>query len=225
MTGGRSKAATFRFALWGKGGRGVRRGSCEQRICTYNPPGLSAKCRAARCSLGRAPNPRHTEFAPANPVCPSSGRPTASGSPPDDARRSRDAKTVPRRKEETNARRQPCERRTTTIIKENRTRKIIIRVTDSELAAIRANAATAGLTLSRYARQRMLLQPIIPTIPAEVQQLRADVTGLCNNINQIARAVNAMAREPAKAAEEAVLLSRQAYQSVEQIRELIARGV
>ena len=134
-------------------------------------------------------------------------------------------KPVPRRKEETNARRQPCERRTTTIIKENRTRKIIIRVTDSELAAIRANAATAGLTLSRYARQRMLLQPIIPTIPAEVQQLRADLTGLCNNINQIARAVNAMAREPTKAAEEAMLLSRQTYQSVEQIRELTARGV
>ena len=134
-------------------------------------------------------------------------------------------KPVPRRKEETNARRQPCERRTTTIIKENRTRKIIIRITDSELAAIRANAATAGLTLSRYARQRMLLQPIIPTIPAEVQQLRADVSGLCNNANQIARAVNGKVREPTRAAEEAAQLARRAYQSVEQIRELIARGV
>ena len=110
-------------------------------------------------------------------------------------------------------------------IKENRTRKLIVRVTDGELTMIRANAAAAGLSLSQYARQRMLLQPVTPTIPAEVQQLRADVSGLCNNVNQIARAVNAMAREPTKAAEEAMQLSRRAYQSVEHIRELIARGV
>ena len=129
------------------------------------------------------------------------------------------------RKEGTNARTQTCERRITTIIKENRTRKIIFRVTDHELTTIRANAAVAGLTLSRYARQRMLLQPIAPTIPAEVQQLRADVSGLCNNVNQIARAVNATAREPNKASEEAMLLSRRAYQSVERIRELMARGI
>lgn len=112
-----------------------------------------------------------------------------------------------------------------TIIKENRTRKIIVRVTDHELATIQANAAATGLSLSRYARQRMLLQPITPAIPAEVQQLRADVSGLCNNVNQIARAVNATAREPTRATEEAVLLSRRAYQSVERIREMIARGV
>lgn len=109
--------------------------------------------------------------------------------------------------------------------KENRTRKLIVRVTDSEMTTIRANATAAGLSLSRYARQRMLLQPIVPTIPAEVQQLKADVSGLCNNVNQIARAVNAMAREPTKAAEEAVLLSRRAYQSVEYIQEMISRGV
>lgn len=134
-------------------------------------------------------------------------------------------KPAPHRKEGTNARTQTCERRITTIIKENRTRKIIFRVTDHELTTIRANAAVAGLTLSRYARQRMLLQPIAPTIPAEVQQLRADVSGLCNNVNQIARAVNAMAREPTRAVEEAVQLSRRAYQSVERIREMIAHGV
>lgn len=152
-------------------------------------------------------DPRHLTHRPMTRVAPATPKP------------------VPRKKESTDARRQPCERRTTTIIKENRTRKIIIRVTDSELAAIRANAATAGLTLSRYARQRMLLQPIIPTIPAEVQQLRADVSGLCNNANQIARAVNGKVREPTRAAEEAAQLARRAYQSVEQIRELIARGV
>lgn len=110
-------------------------------------------------------------------------------------------------------------------IKENRTRKIIVRVTDGELATIRANAAAAGLSLSRYARQRMLLQPITPTLPAEIHQLKSYVSGLCNNVNQIARAVNAMTREPSKAAEEAMLLSRRAYQSVEHIREMIAHGV
>ena len=110
-------------------------------------------------------------------------------------------------------------------IKENRTKKLIVRVTDGELTSIRANATAAGLSLSRYARQRVLLQPVVPTIPAEVQQLRADVSGLCNNVNQIARAVNAMTSEPTKAAEEATQLSRRAYQSVEYIREMIARGV
>ena len=109
--------------------------------------------------------------------------------------------------------------------KENRTRKLIVRVTNSEMTTIRANATAVGLSLSRYARQRMLLQPIVPAIPAEVQQLKADVSGLCNNVNQIARAVNVMAREPTKAAEEAMQLSRQAYRSVEHIREMIARGV
>ena len=138
---------------------------------------------------------------------------------------------APHRKEGTNARTHLCERRITIIIqenrhiKENRTRKIIIRVTDQELTTIRANAAAAGLTFSQYARQRMLLQPITPTIPAEIHQLKADVSGLCNNVNQIARAVNAMAREPTRAAEEAVQLSRSAYQSVEHIREMIAHGV
>ena len=138
---------------------------------------------------------------------------------------------APHKKEGTHARTQTCERRITTIIqenrpiKENRTQKIIVRVTDHELTTIRANAAATGLTLSRYARQRMLLQPVTPTIPAEVQQLRADVSGLCNNVNQIARAVNTMAREPTKAADDAVQLSRRAYQSVERIRELIAHGV
>ena len=71
----------------------------------------------------------------------------------------------------------------------------------------------------------MLLQPIAPAIPAEFHHLKADVSGLCNNVNQIVRAVNATAREPNKASEEAMLLSRRAYQSVERIRELMARGI
>lgn len=71
----------------------------------------------------------------------------------------------------------------------------------------------------------MMLQPVAPAIPAEVHQLKADLSGLCNNVNQIARAVNAKAREPTKAMEEAVLLARQAYQCVEGIREMIVHGV
>lgn len=71
----------------------------------------------------------------------------------------------------------------------------------------------------------MMLQPVAPAIPGEVHQLKVDVSGLCNNVNQIARAVNAKAREPTKAMEEAALLTRQAYQCVAQIREMIAHGV
>lgn len=48
-----------------------------------------------RCAplVGVPPNPRHTRFAPANPVCPSIRQTTTFGSPPDVARRSRDART------------------------------------------------------------------------------------------------------------------------------------
>ena len=180
-----------------------------------------------RCALlvGASPKPRHTGFAPANPVCPASGRQRHPAHRPMLRVAPATQERTSHRKEGTNARTQTCERRITTIIKENRTRKIIFRVTDHELTTIRANAAATGLTLSRYARQRMLLQPITPTIPAEIQQLKADVSGLCNNVNQIARAVNTMAREPTRAADDAVQLSRRAYQSVERIRELIAHGV
>lgn len=206
-------------------GRGVRRGSCEQRICTYNPPGLSVKCCAARCSLGCPPSPGIQDLLPQIPSAHHRADPRRPARRPMICVALATQETVPHRKEETNARTQTYERRITTIIKENRTRKIIVLATDHELMTIRANAAAAGLSLSRYARQRMLLQPVAPTIPAEVQQLKADVSGLCNNVNQIARAVNVMAREPTKAAEEALQLSLQAYRSVEHIRELIARGV
>ncbi len=71
----------------------------------------------------------------------------------------------------------------------------------------------------------MMLQPVAPAIPAEVHQLKADLSGLCNNVNQIARAVNAKAREPTKAMEEAALCVRRIYELVNEVREMIAHGV
>ena len=71
----------------------------------------------------------------------------------------------------------------------------------------------------------MLLQPITPVLPSEIYQLKVDVSGLCNNVNQIARAVNTKAREPTKAAEEAVLYARRAYDLVAQIQVSVSHGV
>ena len=98
-------------------------------------------------------------------------------------------------------------------------------MTDDELNAIRKNADKAGLNVSRYARQRMLIQPVTTALPEDYYRLRADISGLCNNVNQIARAVNTRAREPTKAAEETALYARRAYDLVNEIRERIGHGV
>lgn len=98
-------------------------------------------------------------------------------------------------------------------------------MTDSELTTIQKNATAACLSLSQFVRQRMMLQPITPVLPSEIYQLKADISGLCNNVNQIARAVNTKAREPTKAAEEAVLYARRAYNLVRQMQERFGHGV
>ena len=95
-----------------------------------------------------------------------------------------------------------------------RTRRMFLRVSPEELAEIHSHAARAGLSLSRYARKRLLLQPVPALPPDEVHQLRRDLAGLCNNVNQIARAVHTQARDPCKAADEAMRYAREAYDLV-----------
>ena len=80
-----------------------------------------------------------------------------------------------------------------------------------ELAEIQTHAASARLSFSGYARQRLLLQPVSTHPPEELHRLRRDLAGLLNNVNQIARAIHTNAREPCKAAEEAARYAREAY--------------
>lgn len=107
----------------------------------------------------------------------------------------------------------------------NRTRRIIVRVNENELRQINRNAQTAELSLSRYARQRMLLQPVSCTLPPEFHQLRAELSGLYNNVNQIARAVHTKARDPVKAADDAVLYAGYAYATMIRIEKMLTNGV
>lgn len=92
-----------------------------------------------------------------------------------------------------------------------RTRRPFLRVSPEELAEIQTHAASAHLSFSGYAHQRLLLQPVSTHPPEELHRLRRDLAGLCNNVNQIARAVHTNAREPCKAAEEAARYAREAY--------------
>lgn len=107
----------------------------------------------------------------------------------------------------------------------NRTRRVIVRVNENELKQIHRNAQSAGLSLSRYARQRMLLQPVSCTLPPEFHQLRAELSGMCNNVNQVARAVHTKARDPVKAAEDAVLYAGYAYAMMIKIEKMLTNGV
>lgn len=84
-----------------------------------------------------------------------------------------------------------------------RTRRLFLRISSEEFNEIQNHAASARLSFSGYARQRLLLQPVSTHPPEELHRLRRDLAGLLNNVNQIARAVHTHVREPCKAAEEA----------------------
>ena len=112
-----------------------------------------------------------------------------------------------------------------TKVKNNRTRIINIRVNENEFNQIARNAESAGLSISRYVRQRMLFQPVSGTLPPEFHQLRAELSGLCNHVNQIARAVHTKARVPVKAADDAVLYAGHAYAMIIKMQKLIEYGV
>jgi hypothetical protein len=94
---------------------------------------------------------------------------------------------------------------------QKRTRRLFLRVSPEELVEIHSHALHAGLSFSRYARKRLLLQPVPAQSPDEVHHLRRDLAGLLSNVNQIARAVHTQARDPCKAADEAMRYAREAY--------------
>lgn len=160
------------------------------------------------------PNPRRNRFAAAKPV-PSRPPPSRAGGHP---RRSR-ARSVRQAVELVGPAEASGRQRNHPIKKvipkiqnqSTRTRRLFLRVSPEELAEIQTHVASAHLSFSSYARQRLLLQPVSTHPPEELHRLRRDLAGLCNNVNQIARSVHTNAREPCKAAEEAARYAREAY--------------
>lgn len=96
----------------------------------------------------------------------------------------------------------------------SKTERIYIRISSDELERAKVYAIRAGLTLSNYARNRLLQEPVAVQIPEEFHRLRRDISGLCTNVNQIAHAVNASLAKPTEAAIQARRLAQQTYEIV-----------
>ena len=92
--------------------------------------------------------------------------------------------------------------------------RLFIRVSDMELARIRQMTEETGLTMSAFVRKRALGEPIIARLHVDYLALRRDIAGLCNNVNQIAYAVNSRVKQPGPAAEEAREMAQKTYNLV-----------
>ncbi len=75
-----------------------------------------------------------------------------------------------------------------------RRRRIYIRVTENELTRIRSRARKAGMSISAFARMRLLggaeARPTLDIDIAELRKAFADLKHAGSNLNQCARALN-----------------------------------
>ena len=100
-------------------------------------------------------------------------------------------------------------------MKEN-TYKICLRLTPQERAKLEADAKRCGLTKSALLR-RMISGLEVKARPSqELRELRTEIHRIGNNINQIARSVNA-GIATAEDARQALFLLRQVYQLMETV--------
>lgn len=95
--------------------------------------------------------------------------------------------------------------------KEIKSNRIFIRLNDEELDQIRKSSRDAGLSMSAFARKRLMGEKVSARFSEDYLSLRRDISGLCNNVNQIARAVNGKCLAPLPAAEEARVLVQNIY--------------
>ena len=95
--------------------------------------------------------------------------------------------------------------------KVNKTNRLFIRLSDEELQQIRKASQEAGLSMSSFARKCLLGQRVTARLPEGYLAFRRDIAGLCNNVNQIAHAVNSKSRESVPAALEARALAQRIY--------------
>lgn len=75
-----------------------------------------------------------------------------------------------------------------------RRRRIYVRVTENELTRIRSRARKAGMSISSFARMRLLgdaeARPTLDIDIAELRKAFADLKHAGSNLNQCARALN-----------------------------------
>ena len=75
-----------------------------------------------------------------------------------------------------------------------RRRRIYVRVTENELTRIRSRARKAGMSISAFARMRLLgdaeARPTLDIDLAELRKAFADLKHAGSNLNQCARALN-----------------------------------
>lgn len=84
----------------------------------------------------------------------------------------------------------------------HRNRRLEVRVTERERAAISARSRRAGLTASEYVRRRALGddgRPRLDVDAAALSKALADLKHAGSNVNQIARALNARGAQGAPA--------------------------
>jgi hypothetical protein len=74
-----------------------------------------------------------------------------------------------------------------------------VRLTDAELAAIAGQAQTAGLSVSEYARQRLLTGRVTAAPSRSQGRLLSELNRCGVNLNQVARHLNSGAGQPGKA--------------------------
>lgn len=65
-----------------------------------------------------------------------------------------------------------------------------VRMTAAELAQLEELAAVSGLSVSEYARQRLLTGAVKATRPKTDESLLVELSRIGNNLNQIARQLN-----------------------------------
>lgn len=86
-----------------------------------------------------------------------------------------------------------------------RRKRIYVRVTEKELARIRSRARKAGMSISAFARSRLLgdaeARPMLDIDIAELRKAFADLKHAGSNLNQCARALNTFGADGDSAAD------------------------
>lgn len=96
------------------------------------------------------------------------------------------------------------------------TRELCLRLTASEAQKLHADAKRCGLSRSAYLRRLIKKTPIKVRPTEAIRDLYTEINRIGNNINQIARSVNAGIASPETAAQ-AVFLMRKVYDLMEKV--------
>lgn len=90
------------------------------------------------------------------------------------------------------------------------TYELCLRLNTDEVQKLQTDAENSGLSRSAYLRRLIMGAKIRPRPPKELQELYTEINRIGNNINQIARSVNAGIASP-KTAEESLFLLHKIY--------------